>query len=572
MKYISWNEYYDIAVELYKTTGNINVPARFTYKGYKIGNWLSVQRGIQRKSGLKPERAILLEKIGIEWNRKDSRKNDAFMHKYNLLKEYKKSYGDCLVPQNYVVDDVYLGKWVAELRLTLRGKGKRSLTNEQCVLLENIGFECNEYFEKQKALWDEYFSLISQFATENGLVQITENTVYHGLPIGKWVHRQRVSYKAGRLQNDRYQKLCKLGFEFTPNAKRWEIAFGYAESYFLEFQNLDIPNDYVVDGFNLGAWISNQRQIYNQSRTDMNLSEEQIKRLNSIGMHWKAPGAGSTSFAEQALFYYLLPFFPDVSNRDSSNGFEVDIYIPSIKTAIEYDGAYWHRNKIKQDNAKDTKCHRAGIQLIRIREQPLPDTKYAVCYHRSNIGDNKSLEDILRLILKEVFSISSDINISRDTLEITKKFQRFSTKSWYSFFREAEFYYKQHGDLLVPAQYVSEKSIRLGSWIQNQRQAYKGQNEEHLSKEEIALLESIGMVWDVREYEWNRIYSVACEYYNEVGNLCVPRNCIYHNVNLGRWINTQRNVHNGKTNHSMSLKRKERLEAISMVWNTKANE
>lgn len=30
-------------------------------------------------------------------------------------------------------------------------------------------------------------------------------------------------------------------------------------------------------------------------------------------------------------------------------GYELDIYIPSSKIAIEYDGFYWHKNKLEKD-------------------------------------------------------------------------------------------------------------------------------------------------------------------------------------------------------------------------------
>ncbi|EID84890.1 hypothetical protein MSI_15860 [Treponema sp. JC4] len=53
-----------------------------------------------------------------------------------------------------------------------------------------------------------------------------------------------------------------------------------------------------------------------------------------------------TSFAEQAVFFYVKKSFPNTINRykDSFlNDFELDIYIPEKKIAIEYDGKAWHK-------------------------------------------------------------------------------------------------------------------------------------------------------------------------------------------------------------------------------------
>lgn len=36
MSYISWDEYYNIANEVYKELGTINVPVNFEFKGYSI--------------------------------------------------------------------------------------------------------------------------------------------------------------------------------------------------------------------------------------------------------------------------------------------------------------------------------------------------------------------------------------------------------------------------------------------------------------------------------------------------------------------------------------------------------
>jgi very-short-patch-repair endonuclease len=51
--------------------------------------------------------------------------------------------------------------------------------------------------------------------------------------------------------------------------------------------------------------------------------------------------------------------------------FELDIYIPSLRKAIEYDGEYWHGRPeaIGRDSKKDIQCREAGIELLRIPEE-----------------------------------------------------------------------------------------------------------------------------------------------------------------------------------------------------------
>ena len=49
----------------------------------------------------------------------------------------------------------------------------------------------------------------------------------------------------------------------------------------------------------------------------------------------------------------------------------IDIFIPSLSLAIEFDGKYWHKGKRHLDLVKTLKLTSSGIQVLRIREQPL---------------------------------------------------------------------------------------------------------------------------------------------------------------------------------------------------------
>ena len=79
-----------------------------------------------------------------------------------------------------------------------------------------------------------------------------------------------------------------------------------------------------------------------------------------------------TSFPEQALFFYVKKAFPDATNGDRQtlgNGQELDIFVPSLMMAVEYDGYAWHRDdKLGKERDKYALCKQKGIKLIRIKE------------------------------------------------------------------------------------------------------------------------------------------------------------------------------------------------------------
>lgn len=123
-----------------------------------------------------------------------------------------------------------------------------------------------------------------------------------------------------------------------------------------------------------------------------------------------------TSFPEYAIVYYLEKYNCDVVHLYKGNGYELDIYIPSKKIAIEYDGYIWHKNKSKKDLLKNKKCRDDGITLYRIRDglPSLNDTSIdIVVQERQN-----DLSFIIKNILVEILGINIEVDIARDYIDI----------------------------------------------------------------------------------------------------------------------------------------------------------
>ena len=76
-----------------------------------------------------------------------------------------------------------------------------------------------------------------------------------------------------------------------------------------------------------------------------------------------------SSFPEQAIYYYLSQFFNTI-NRDSSHGYEFDIFLKDENIAIEYDGLYWHSSDFAKNMElrKNEYCKIHNINLYRLKE------------------------------------------------------------------------------------------------------------------------------------------------------------------------------------------------------------
>ena len=116
-----------------------------------------------------------------------------------------------------------------------------------------------------------------------------------------------------------------------------------------------------------------------------------------------------TSFAEKAFFYYIKQIYPDAVHRETSvlgNRMELDIYIPSIRFAIEYDGAFWHdTEKAKErEKKKFDRCRELGINLLRIKEQEpgLEESTSRWTLFADPTGQNKNLDDLIVQLLEKI--------------------------------------------------------------------------------------------------------------------------------------------------------------------------
>lgn len=67
----------------------------------------------------------------------------------------------------------------------------------------------------------------------------------------------------------------------------WEVRYGFAKAYYEEHGNLNIPSKYRADGIWLAKWVNEQKQVYAGKRKGKELSDEQVRRLEAIGMEFE---------------------------------------------------------------------------------------------------------------------------------------------------------------------------------------------------------------------------------------------------------------------------------------------
>lgn len=145
----------------------------------------------------------------------------------------------------------------------------------------------------------------------------------------------------------------------------------------------------------------------------------------------------------------------------------------------------------------------------------------------------------------------------------------YADAAWEKGYEHAQEFCQENGHLLPESTYVCADGYPLGAWIHRMRQQKNGTADAAgLTKQRVAQLEKLGMVWDVHDEGWARGYAQAKAYFEKHGDLNVPsRFKTEDGYALGRWIGSQRKARSGKFAHRRLTKEQIRqLDAIGMVW------
>ena len=147
--------------------------------------------------------------------------------------------------------------------------------------------------------WEERFELLKAYKEENGHYRVPKSAEYRGFKLGRWVEMQRCDGKSGKLGKDRVSQLNGIGFTWVTreSSRPWNEWFALLKAYKEEYGHCRVPRRAEYRGFNLGAWVHNQRCIHKNGK----LSEERVARLDGIGFCWSAKRDASPRTASSAV-------------------------------------------------------------------------------------------------------------------------------------------------------------------------------------------------------------------------------------------------------------------------------
>lgn len=123
------------------------------------------------------------------------------------------------------------------------------------------------------------------------------------------------------------------------------------------------------------------------------------------------------SSQETRIYCELKQYFRDAKFRHQLSGVEIDIFIPSLKIGVEYDGAFYHQDREANDIEKNAVVRNEGLTVIRVREKPLTKLTDLDVISRQRAISKADMNDLLSSISKvapEIAPIASSYLSQRE--------------------------------------------------------------------------------------------------------------------------------------------------------------
>ncbi|TET95271.1 MAG: DEAD/DEAH box helicase, partial [Dehalococcoidia bacterium] len=173
--------------------------------------------------------------------------------------------------------DEVLAEELDVLRRSLgREKGVTVATPEKIRLdlPATVGKEFARAFDVRLVLqttasWEFWFGLLERFVEREGHARVPARYEEEGFILGRWVEKQRIAYRNGRLDADRARRLEELPqWSWDPWDEQWEEGVAAFEKFVKRHGHARVPHACTEDGVTLGAWVDFQRRTYRQGELD----------------------------------------------------------------------------------------------------------------------------------------------------------------------------------------------------------------------------------------------------------------------------------------------------------------
>jgi len=182
-----------------------------------LSGWVKRQRRLKQQGMLRQDRWRHLQTLGLDWKIGVSL-DPRWEHSFQRLLQYRRRFGHCRVPAEWV-EDFKLGQWVVKMR---RLKRTDRLSSEKVRRLNEVGFVwdvARKREAEQEAGWSKWLAKLHTFHQQHGHWRVPTNQhKFHGLRV--WMDNQRINYHRGWLSAERIRRLEEMQFPWISERRQ----------------------------------------------------------------------------------------------------------------------------------------------------------------------------------------------------------------------------------------------------------------------------------------------------------------------------------------------------------------
>lgn len=303
-----WNRMYRRLLRYkFDNGGDTMVPTAYVPKGVDpdmaaLRNWVARQRKVYRemqqgqpRAGvdvferrgrryareLLPHRVAALEKAGFVWSADGAR----WDRRVEDLAEYRRKYGNCVVPYQYK-DDRALAHWVhkqrREYRFYMQGRPSE-MTEERIRHLDGMGFVWKVDKNRRGSDWDKGKSDADVGAAganaSDGVEGSSKGASRKKGRIRKRKRRRRANYNEAQTEEEEWNKSCALLEAYRSHHGHCRVGAACSD--------LSRPEAKRLKDFS--SWQRKQYRLYVEGK-ESTLTEDRVARLNDLGFDWAGKG------------------------------------------------------------------------------------------------------------------------------------------------------------------------------------------------------------------------------------------------------------------------------------------
>jgi hypothetical protein len=263
-----WFERFKELQDLSLLNGSSRIPRAF---GGSLGTWVESQRSSKNRGVLTHEKIVLLESLPKwSWHTK----KEAWVEGYEFLLEYVKEFGNCKVHPSYRVENYKLGAWVQKQRSRIH-----EYPEERRRLLETLPGWTDDLLEER---WYLSYKALLDYVSREGNPDVPTDFIESGISLGNWVRTQRITFKQGKLDRARQEKLEQVtGWKWNPQTDNWLSGFNALLDYSIHSGSSNPPKPTIHNGIDIYSFARIQRSKRKR------LSEDRKTKLESLpGWSW----------------------------------------------------------------------------------------------------------------------------------------------------------------------------------------------------------------------------------------------------------------------------------------------